>query len=129
MSGLGTGFAQLAGDARRFARTLLTVGGNRLELLAVDLQEEREHLLQAVLLALGVAACAMLAGAALTAALVVALWSLGPLAILLAVAGLWSLAALLFGWLLSDRLHGWRALSATLDQIRKDRAGLERMLS
>lgn len=129
MSGLGAGFAQLAGDARRFARTLLTVGGNRLELLAVDLQEEREHLLRAVLLALGVAACAMLAGTALTAALVVALWALGPVVVLLAVAGLWSLAALLFAWLLGDRLQGWRALSATLDQVRKDRAGLERMLS
>ena len=36
---------QLAVSSKRFARQLLAIGGNRLELLTVEVQEEREHLL------------------------------------------------------------------------------------
>lgn len=48
---------------------------NRLELLAVEVQEERERLLHALLLALGVAAFGLLAGLTLTAAVAVVLWT------------------------------------------------------
>ena len=47
---------------KRLARLLLAIGENRLELLSVELQEERERLLCAILLALGVAAFSLLAG-------------------------------------------------------------------
>ena len=49
-------FRQLATSSRQLARRLLTIGENRLELLTVEVQEERERLLHALLLALGVAA-------------------------------------------------------------------------
>jgi uncharacterized membrane protein YqjE len=49
-------FQQLAADSKDCARRLLTIGENRLELFTVEVQEEREHLLHAFLLALGVAA-------------------------------------------------------------------------
>jgi len=45
----------LAGSSKRFARRLLTIGESRLELLTVEVQEEHERLLHAVLLALSVA--------------------------------------------------------------------------
>jgi len=45
-----------------FARRLLTIGENRLELLMVEAQGERERLLRAILLALGVLAVGLLAG-------------------------------------------------------------------
>ena len=48
-------FAQLSATAKQFALRLATIGENRVELLAVEVQEEREHLLHALLLALGVA--------------------------------------------------------------------------
>src|SRR5450756_2455156 len=48
-------FKQLATTSKHFARRLLTIGENRLELLMVEVQEERERLLHAILLALGVA--------------------------------------------------------------------------
>jgi len=45
-------FRQLAANSKQFTRRLLTIGENRLELLAVEVQEERERLLHAFLLAL-----------------------------------------------------------------------------
>ena len=60
-------FRQLAAASKDFARRLLTIGENRLELLTVEVQEERERLLRAFLLALGVAAFGLLAGMTLTA--------------------------------------------------------------
>ena len=69
-------FRRLAANSKQFTRRLLTIGENRLELLAVEVQEERERLLHAFLLALAVAAFGLLAGLALTAAIVVrSLWA------------------------------------------------------
>ena len=51
-----TNAGQLVETSKRFARRLLTIGENRFELLMVEVQEERERLLRAILLALGVAA-------------------------------------------------------------------------
>ena len=74
--------SQLATTSKQFARRLLTIGENRLELLAVEVQEERERLLHAFLLALGAAAFGLLAGVTLTAALVIWLWA-WPVTVLL----------------------------------------------
>ena len=71
-------FRQLATTSKHFARRLLTIGENRLELLTVEVQEERERLLHAFLLALGVATFGLLAGLTLTAAIVVLLWACSP---------------------------------------------------
>src|ERR1039458_8558740 len=82
-------FKQLAATSRRFAERLLTIGENRLELLTVEVQEERERLLHAFLLALGVAAFGLLAGLTLTAAIVVLLGQYSPFAVLLTLTGLY----------------------------------------
>ncbi len=122
-------FRQLAATSHSFARRLLTIGENRLELLTVEMQEERERLLRAILLALGVAAFGLLASMTLTAAIVVLLWAWSP----------WAAAPDLDRSLRhrrsfsftngsSDVLRNWQTLSATLDQLRKDRACLERIL-
>jgi uncharacterized membrane protein YqjE len=58
---------ELSLTGKRFARRLLTIGENRLELLTVEVQEGREHLLRAFLLALGVAVFGLLAVITLTA--------------------------------------------------------------
>jgi ElaB/YqjD/DUF883 family membrane-anchored ribosome-binding protein len=73
--------------SKTFVRRLVTIGENRLELLAVEVQEERERLLHAFLLALGVAAFGLLAGLTLTAAIVVLLWAWSPVAVLLILTG------------------------------------------
>jgi uncharacterized membrane protein YqjE len=89
-------FGQLAATSKHFARRLLTIGENRLELLTVEVQEERERLLHAFLLALGVAAFGLLAGLTLTAAIVVLLWAWSPVAVLLILTGLYGAAGIFF---------------------------------
>ena len=122
-------FKQLAATSRRFAQRLLTIGENRLELLTVEVQEERERLLHAFLLALGVAAFGLLAGLALTAALVVLLWGTCPAAVLLALTCLYGAAGIYLYRQLTGLLRDWQTLSASLDQLRKDRACLEKNLA
>jgi uncharacterized membrane protein YqjE len=121
-------FQQLATTSRRFAQRLLTIGENRLELLTVEVQEERERLLHAFLLALGAAAFGLLAGVALTGAIVVLFWDFSHVAVLLALTGLYGAAAVFLYRRLSVLLRDWKTLSATLDQLRKDCACLEKTL-
>ena len=42
-------FGQIGTSSKHLARRLLTIGENRLELLMVEVQEERERLLHAIL--------------------------------------------------------------------------------
>ena len=119
---------QLATTSRRFAQRLLTVAENRLELLAVEVQEERERLLHAFLLALGVATFGLLATLTLTATIVVVMWPYSPVAALLTLTGLYGAAAVWLCRRLTGLLRDWQTFSATLDQLRKDRACLEKSL-
>jgi len=114
---------------RHFARQLLVIAENRLELLMVEVQEERERALRAILLALSVAVFGFLAGAALTAALVVILWPFSPIGVLLMLAALYSVAAVFLYRHFATLQRNWETLPATLDQLRKDRACLENYLA
>lgn len=120
---------QLAATSKHFARRLLAIGENRLELLTVEVQEERVRLLHAFLLALAVAAFGMLAGITLTTAIVLLLWAYSPVAGLLILSGLYGAASVAIYRRLARQLHDWQTLSASLDQLRKDRACLEKILS
>jgi len=119
---------QLAASAKEFARRLLTIGENRLELFTLEVQEERARLLRALLLALGAAVFGLLAAMTLTAAIVVLLWPYSPLAVLLALTGLYGAAGACLYWRLAALLREWQTLPASLDQLRKDRACLEKIL-
>ena len=121
-------FRQLAASAKEFARRLLTIGENRLELLTLEVQEERARLLRALLLALGAAVFGLLAAMTLTAAIVVLLWPYSPLAVLLALTALYGAAGICLYWRLAGLLREWQTLPASLDQLRKDRACLEKIL-
>jgi uncharacterized membrane protein YqjE len=123
-----TGSRRLATVARHFARRLLAIGENRLELLAVEAQEEREHLLRALLMALGVATFGLLAAMALTAAVVVLLWSWSPAGVLLLLTALHGAAAVALWRRLAMSTRDREAFGASLDQLRKDRAALEKAL-
>ena len=115
--------------SKRFARRLLTIGENRFELLMVEVQEERVRLLHAILLALGVAAFGLLAGVTLTGAIVVLLWEVSRVTALLVLAGLYGATAVCLYRRLTLLLRDWQNLPATLDQLRKDRACLEKNLT
>ena len=119
---------QLVSTLKHFAQRLLTVGENRLELLMVEVEEERVRLLRAILLALGAAALGLLAGVALTGTIVVLFWDFSPVAVLLALTGLYGAGAVFLYRRLTVLLRDWQNLPATLDQLRKDREGLEQCL-
>jgi uncharacterized membrane protein YqjE len=112
-----------------FARQLLVIAENRLELLMVEVQEERERALRAILLALGVAVFGFLAGAALTVALVVMLWAFSPMGVLLTLAVLYGAAAIFLYRHFAILQRNWETLPATLDQLKKDRVCLENYLA
>jgi uncharacterized membrane protein YqjE len=123
------GLRQLTTSSKHFARRLLTIGENRLELLTVEVQQERERLLHAFLLALGLATFGLLAGLTLTAAIVVMLLAYSPLAVLLALTALYGGVGIYLYRRLTGLLHDWQTLSASLEQLRKDRACLEKILT
>ena len=125
----GSSFGLLAKTSKHFMRRLATIGENRLELLAVEMQEERERLLHAFLLALGVGAFGLLAGLALSAAIVVWLWAWSHVAVLIILTVLYGSAAIYLHRRLTGLLNKWQMFSATLDQLGKDRIGLEKFLT
>jgi uncharacterized membrane protein YqjE len=121
-------FAETAAASKRFVRRLFSIGENRLELLLVEVQEERERLMRAIFLAAGVAVFGFLAGMALTAAIVVLLWNFSPAGILLALTSIYAITAFCLYRRITLLLRNWKTLSATLDQFKKDRACLEQNL-
>lgn len=112
-----------------FARQLLVIAENRLELLMVEVQEERERAWRAILLALGVAVFGFLAGAALTVALVVMFWALSPMGVLLTLTVVYSAAAIFLYRHFAILQRNWQTLPATVDQLKKDRVCMENYLA
>ena len=123
------GFTQVATTSRRVAQQVLTIAGNRLALVTVEVQEERNRLLSAFFLALAIAGCALLAGMTLTTAIVVAGWAWSPLGVLVILTAGYGLAATVMIWLLARRLHRWQPFAASLDQLHKDRACIADLLA
>ena len=115
--------------SKHFARRLLTIGENRLELLMLEMQEARERLLRAILLALGVATLGLLAAITLTGALVVLFSDVSPAVVLLVMTALYGGTAALLYRRLTLLIRDWENFPATLDQLRKDHACLEKRLT
>lgn len=122
------GLCRLSAAARSLSKLLLTIGENRFELLTLEMQEERERLLRVLFLASCVAVCALLAGIALTAVVVLWLREYSPVMALLALASLYTITGFFLLRRLAADLQNRQPLSASLDQLRKDRACLERII-
>ncbi len=122
-------FSPVGAPSKDFARRLMIIGENRLELLMVEVQEERERLLRAILLALGVALFAFLAGVALTTALVVLFWAVSPVGVLITLTALYGAASIFLYRRFSVLQRDWKSFPATLDQLRKDRECFEKILA
>ncbi len=119
----------LAGTSKEVARQLLSIGENRLELLAVELLEERNHLLRSLFLMAGIAVSALLALLTLSAGLVFLFWPHSPATVLFVLAAFYIFAGMWMAQRLHDRLTGWRSLAASLDQLRKDHTVLKETLA
>jgi uncharacterized membrane protein YqjE len=118
----------LSATSRHFGHLLLTIGENRLELLTLELQEERDRFLQAILYAMATVAVGLLGGGTLTAALVVILWPYTHVGALLGLTVIYGIG----GYALSRRVIGLlhqQPLPATVEQLRKDRACLAKIFA
>lgn len=112
--------SRVAGASTAVMRRLLAVGGNRLELFAVEWQEERERILRSLMLALAVAVFGLLGVAFLTVAITAALWPWSPTGALLGAAVFHGVIALVVHTRLRSLWRNWNAFSASVDQLRKD---------
>jgi uncharacterized membrane protein YqjE len=119
----------LADASKRLAQRALVIFENRVKLLMVEVQEERERFLRAVLLALGAAIFGLLAGVGLTAVIAVAFWQQSPIAALLILTVLYAVVATVLYVRLIRLQRDWQTLSTTLDQLRKDRECLGKNLN
>jgi uncharacterized membrane protein YqjE len=116
----------LSDAAKRISQRAFVIVENRLQLLMVEAQEERERVLLAILLGLCAAVFGLLAGMALTAVIAVAFWEYSHVATLLVLAVLYAIAAVVFYGRLVRLQRDWQTLPGTLDQLKKDRECLEK---
>jgi uncharacterized membrane protein YqjE len=109
----------------RLGATVLAILQNRMELLAVELQEERLRLFNALLLTAAIVALGFVTMALAAFALVVVAWHEYGVLGLAGLSGLSLMSPLLAYWRLRIRSRNWPLLSNTLAELRKDRACLE----
>jgi uncharacterized membrane protein YqjE len=129
MEGDAAAPAGIAGPSKRLGQRMLALGENRLELLLLELQEERERVFHGLILVLAAAAFGLLAGIALSVTLVVVFWRDSPamtaLALTVLYGGAGTVAYVRFRRLLRD----WQTLPETFNQLRRDREALSDYLA
>lgn len=113
------------GRLRRLGSTAVGILQNRLELLAVELQEERVRLLDALLLMALVVALGFLTLTMVTVAVLIVLWDKYGVNGLLVVSAAGFVCTLIAYWRLRVRFKNWPFLLGTLAELRKDRECLE----
>jgi uncharacterized membrane protein YqjE len=116
-------------DVRACARRLLTICENRIELLTVEAQEERERLCSELLSTLVVASLGLLAGMTLTAAIVMAAWAYSHAGTLLLLTLLYAGAAAWLWQRLATARRSHQAFACTREQLGKDRVLLAEALA
>lgn len=115
----------LADASKRLAQQTLVICENRIQLLLLEVQEERDRIFRAFWLSVGVAIFILLAGVALTALITVVCWNWSPAAALSILVVLYGgMAAFLYAQLVRLRRE-WNSFSATFNELRKDRECLK----
>lgn len=108
---------------RRLADSILALVQHRLELFAVELQEEKVRVLDVLVRAAALVVLGLLTLVAGTATLVVALWNTSPVLVLALVTLIYGAGAAALALSIRRRLHaGPKPFAGTLEELRKDRA-------
>ena len=110
---------------RRLLNTALAGVENRIELFLVELREERFRVFDVLLLGCAGAMLGFMALLTVTVTLVVIFWDSARVQVLVALSTGYSLATIGVFWRLKVVLRNWSSFSATLDELKKDRACLE----
>lgn len=112
-------------SVRRILDTLLATVQNRIELLAVELQEEKCRMVEAILCAVAVAALGLMTLSLVTFTIVVVFWENGRLIALAVLTVLYLVGTLLAWRTLQLRLKSKSAFAGTIEELKKDRSCLE----
>jgi len=110
---------------KRILRSVSELAQARFELFLVELKEERIRLFDAVLLVVVGVICALMTLVLLTFTLVLVFWDHRVLVLILLIS-IYGLTAGGAIWTLRRRLRDWNAFAATLDELKKDRACLDK---
>ena len=111
---------------RRLGAAALAIFQNRLELLVVELHEDRIRLLEALLMVVAVVALGLFTLSLAAAAVIVLVWNSFHVIGLFVLSGAGLVATLLVCWRLQLHLKNWPLLPGTLEQLKKDRECLEK---
>jgi len=114
--------ASLFSSLRRLGDLAVTTVHNRVELFAVELQEEKCRLIQAILLTAAAIALGVTALTLITITIVVVFWDEARVAALCALSTLFVIATIVVGWFLNKLLAGGPGFSGTLRELEKDHA-------
>jgi uncharacterized membrane protein YqjE len=109
----------------RLLKTLLAIAQNRLELLLVELREERWRFFDALLMAGIVLIMATMTLMAATITIVVVCVKADRLDLVVALVLLYLAGTIISFWRLRVRLKQWTPFSATLAELKKDKACLD----
>lgn len=110
---------------QRLGATILAIIQNRLELLIVELQEDRIRLFETLLMVAAIVALAFFTLTLMAAGVIILVWKEFGVAGLFVLAGIGLIVTLLVCWRLRVRLKNWPLLAGTLAELRKDREWLE----
>lgn len=116
----------LLATGRRILRSVGDLVQCRLELFLLELKEERVRVLDALLLVAACLVCALMTVAMLTLTLLVVFWQEHRVVVLVLLTLVYATGAGACFWALRNRLRDWQSFTATLEQIKKDRACLEK---
>jgi uncharacterized membrane protein YqjE len=110
---------------RRIGATILAILQNRLELLIVELHEDRIRVFEALLLLAIIGALGFFTVALALAGAIFLVWDRFHVTGLFVLSGVGLVGTALLCWRLHLRLKNWPLLSGTLQQLKKDRECLE----
>lgn len=110
---------------KRLGRTALGIAENRLELLLVELEEERWRVVDALFLVASVTVLALMTLITGTLAMVMFFPPEHRAEVLAVVSGVYLLATLVALLKLRTRLKKWRSFPASLGELKKDKACLD----
>jgi uncharacterized membrane protein YqjE len=108
----------------RIRDTLLATAQNRVELFAVELQEEKCRVVEAMLCVAAVAAFGMMTLSLVTFTVVILFWENGRMIALGGLSVLYLVGTTLAWRALQSCVKAGRAFAGTVDELKKDRACL-----
>jgi uncharacterized membrane protein YqjE len=112
----------LLGSLRQFADTAIGTIEDRVELLSVELQEEKSRMIRTLVWIIVFACTAVLAVLFLSGAIVLACWNTrGRLAAIVALGGAYTLCAIVAGVMMRGRIDRSRPFAGTREELRNDR--------